>query len=50
MRYVFLLTLSLFFFSGEVCGQFPPPKFEAQEIEQLSKSEIPTVSYCFGSA
>src|SRR5258708_7854912 len=46
MRFLFLLELVIILFRCDVYGQFRPPKIETQEIEQLSKSEIPTISYC----
>lgn len=46
MRFIFISLAGCLLLCSDVCGQFPPPKLDRQEIEQLSKSEIPNVSYC----
>lgn len=46
MCFIILRIVALLFFCGAAYGQFPPAKIEAAEIQQLSKTDIPTVSYC----
>jgi hypothetical protein len=41
-----LLTFGLLLVCGDVRGQFVSPRIPTEEIEQASKSEIRTVSYC----